>query len=99
MAVVVHVGRRSRQRYQTPVVVLRHGGIFYVMVLSARVPDWMRNLQAAGGGELRVEGERVTVGPPTAAKTADALEAASAIGRRLRRALATSTIYVRLEAI
>ena len=58
LATVHHTGRRSGQAFATPVRVCGDRGAFYVMVANGRTPDWLRNLEAAGGGALLVAGAR-----------------------------------------
>lgn len=45
-------GRTSDQWRTTPIVVLQHNGGRY-LVSPRGTTDWVRNLRAAGGGELR----------------------------------------------
>jgi deazaflavin-dependent oxidoreductase (nitroreductase family) len=61
-------GRTSGEWRTTPVNLLHHDGVDY-LVAPRGVTQWVRNLRAAGGGELRV-GKRVQ--PFTATELADA---------------------------
>jgi deazaflavin-dependent oxidoreductase (nitroreductase family) len=61
-------GRTSGEWRTTPVNLLHLGGVDY-LVAPRGVTQWVRNLRAAGGGELRV-GRRVQ--PFTATELADA---------------------------
>jgi deazaflavin-dependent oxidoreductase (nitroreductase family) len=61
-------GRTSGEWRTTPVNLLQLGGVDY-LVAPRGVTQWVRNLRAAGGGELRV-GKRVQ--PFTATELADA---------------------------
>ncbi|MFN8016969.1 MAG: nitroreductase family deazaflavin-dependent oxidoreductase [Acidimicrobiales bacterium] len=54
---LVVVGRRSGEARQTVVNPLHHEGAVY-LVAPRGTTDWVRNLRAAGGGELRL-GRRV----------------------------------------
>lgn len=63
-AVVEHVGRRSGNRYATPVIAALVGDTLYVAVLYGTGSDWVRNLQAAGGGQLRRAGRRYELTEP-----------------------------------
>ncbi|MEJ3745035.1 nitroreductase family deazaflavin-dependent oxidoreductase [Actinomycetes bacterium KLBMP 9797] len=49
--IVIHRGRRSGDRYRTPVSVVRAPD-GYVVPLTYGVGDWTRNVLAAGGCEL-----------------------------------------------
>jgi deazaflavin-dependent oxidoreductase (nitroreductase family) len=64
LAVVVHRGRRSGRRYETPVMVFRsEEGYIIALTYGARA-DWVQNVLAAGGGELRTRGRTVPVSQP-----------------------------------
>jgi deazaflavin-dependent oxidoreductase (nitroreductase family) len=57
-ALIVHRGRRSGREYRTPVLAWRSGSTLYVgLYYGARV-HWVRNLVAAGGGEVVRRGRR-----------------------------------------
>lgn len=64
LALVVHRGRRSGKRYATPVMVFRAEGGFIIALTYGPGTDWVKNLQAAGGGELRIRGRVIRVGEP-----------------------------------
>ena len=51
-AVVCHRGRRTGRLYRTPVVARKRGRTFAVAVLYGKRSDWVRNLLAAGGGQV-----------------------------------------------
>jgi deazaflavin-dependent oxidoreductase (nitroreductase family) len=51
-AVVVHRGRRSGRRYETPVVARIHDGRVVIVLFYGADADWVRNVVAADGGEL-----------------------------------------------
>ncbi|HET9073041.1 MAG TPA: hypothetical protein VFN48_00550 [Solirubrobacteraceae bacterium] len=58
LAVVIHVGRRSGRVYSTPVTAqLWAGKVAIALPYSARA-QWVRNLEAAGGGEMIRRGRR-----------------------------------------
>jgi len=58
-AVVVHEGRKSGKTYRTPVSAFVRDGVMAVALPYGDDTDWLRNLQAAGGGELRRRGRRL----------------------------------------
>lgn len=68
-AMIVHVGRKSGKRYETPVTALRSRGpgsvdtISIILLYGSRT-DWMRNLFAAGECELRRGGHTYKVVNP-----------------------------------
>ena len=53
MGVVIHRGRRSGREYQTPVNVFRTADGFMFALPYGPGSDWVQNVLAAGGGELR----------------------------------------------
>jgi len=54
--VLAHTGRRSGSRYLTPVNVFRSRGGYLVALTYGPQSDWVRNVLAAGGCELRTGG-------------------------------------------
>ncbi len=87
LGVVHHTGRRTGTPFTTPVRVLRDGGTFYVMIANRRTPDWVRNLEAAGGGQLRLRRRTVDVGPPRLTDVDEAMASASRCARTWRTSL------------
>jgi deazaflavin-dependent oxidoreductase (nitroreductase family) len=64
LAVVHHVGRKSGQRYRTPVVAFRTAAGFVIPMTYGRDVDWARNLVRAHGGEIEKMGERFMLRNP-----------------------------------
>ncbi|HEX6526401.1 MAG TPA: nitroreductase family deazaflavin-dependent oxidoreductase [Streptosporangiaceae bacterium] len=64
LAVVVHRGRRSGRRYETPVMVFRAPGGFIIALTYGPHTDWVRNVVAAGGCELRTGGRTYQMRSP-----------------------------------
>jgi deazaflavin-dependent oxidoreductase (nitroreductase family) len=64
LAVVVHRGRRSGREYRTPVNVFPAEGGYIIALTYGPDTDWVRNIAAAGGCELRTRGRVVRVGEP-----------------------------------
>jgi deazaflavin-dependent oxidoreductase (nitroreductase family) len=64
LGLVVHRGRRSGRVYQTPVEVFGTPDGFIVALTYGLDTEWLKNLQAAGGGELRTRGRTLRVGEP-----------------------------------
>ncbi len=52
-ALLRHVGRRSGKTYEIPIMVWRVADGFVIVLTYGSHVDWLRNLQAAGGGSLR----------------------------------------------
>lgn len=63
-AVVVHTGRRSGRTYETPVISLRHGGKVAIALAYGSRTDWIRNIFAEGGGQLRQRGHTLDLRNP-----------------------------------
>ena len=61
---VVHRGRRSGREYQTPVNVFPADDGFVIALTYGADTDWVKNVQAAGGCELRTRGRVLWVGSP-----------------------------------
>ena len=53
MGVIVHVGRRSGRRYETPVNVFRMADRYVFALTYGPDCDWVRNVLGAGGCELK----------------------------------------------
>jgi deazaflavin-dependent oxidoreductase (nitroreductase family) len=51
-ALLRHVGRKSGKTYENPIMVWRTADGFIIVLTYGRQVDWLRNLQAAGGGSL-----------------------------------------------
>jgi deazaflavin-dependent oxidoreductase (nitroreductase family) len=62
---VVHQGRNSGRRYETPVMVYRHGDEFLIaLTYGGDHTEWVKNVVAAGGCELRTGGRAYQLGAP-----------------------------------
>jgi len=55
-AQVAHVGRRSGRRYFTPVSARRDGDLVMIALTFGNQSDWARNVRAAGGCSIRLNG-------------------------------------------
>jgi deazaflavin-dependent oxidoreductase (nitroreductase family) len=55
-AVVTHEGRRSGRRYRTPVNLFRSGDRYVIALTYWRDRDWVKNVLAAGGCEVKTRG-------------------------------------------
>lgn len=65
LALVVHRGRRSGRVYQTPVNTFATGdGFVFALTYGRDTTDWVRNVVAAGGCELRTHGRVYQVESP-----------------------------------
>ena len=64
LAVVRHVGRKSKRPYRTPVVAFRSAAGFVIPMTYGRDVDWARNIVAAGGCEVVQMGQRFALRRP-----------------------------------
>jgi deazaflavin-dependent oxidoreductase (nitroreductase family) len=64
LGVVVHRGRRSGRRYQTPVSVFPAEGGYVFALTYGPGADWVKNVLAAGGCELRTRGRTIKLTSP-----------------------------------
>lgn len=64
LGLVQHRGRRSGRTYRTPVNVFSAGGDYVIALVYGSGADWVRNVTAAGGCELRVRGRQVRLAEP-----------------------------------
>ena len=84
--IVEHVGRRSGKPYRTPVNVFSTNvdGKPGVAILLTYGPDrdWLKNLTAAGGGQLRHNGKTFGIAEP---KVVTKAQAAQHVTPRVRR--------------
>src|ERR1700761_3638979 len=64
LGVVVHRGRRSGKVYQTPVNVFAVEDGYVLALTYGPDTDWVKNVLAAGGCELRTPGQVVSMNSP-----------------------------------
>ena len=64
LGVIVHRGRRSGRRYETPVNVFSAGNDYIIALTYGPETDWVKNVLAAGSCELRTRGQTVSLGSP-----------------------------------
>jgi len=97
LAVIQHRGRRTGQRYRTPVVAFRTHDGFVVPMTYGRDVDWARNLSAANGGEIVQLGRRFTIRNP---RVVDGAQAASRLPAAVRHLLLAARFpgYVLVDA-
>src|SRR5215831_10296448 len=56
--ILTHVGRKSGKVYPTPVNVFRASNGFIIALTNSSHCEWVKNVLAAGGCELRTRGEK-----------------------------------------
>jgi deazaflavin-dependent oxidoreductase (nitroreductase family) len=64
MGVVIHRGRRSGRLYQTPVNVFAAKDGYVFALTYGPDTDWVKNVLAAGGCELRTRGHALRLSSP-----------------------------------
>jgi deazaflavin-dependent oxidoreductase (nitroreductase family) len=64
LGVVVHHGRRSGREYQTPVNVFTVGDGYVIALTYGPGTDWVKNVLAEGGCELRTRGRALRLTAP-----------------------------------
>ncbi len=62
--VVVHRGRRSGRLYETPVNVFRAADGYVLALTYGPDTDWVKNVLAAGGCDLKTQGRTVRLTSP-----------------------------------
>ncbi len=62
--IVRHVGRRSGRTYETPVNLFRSGKNYVVALTYGTDSEWVKNVIAAGGCEVRTRGNTVRMSGP-----------------------------------
>lgn len=85
-AVVFHTGRRSGRTFHNPVVAFRRGPTLAVGLLYGSDAQWVKNIVAAGGGEVVRKGRRMKITNPrvvTAGTDEDLPFAAARMSRRM----------------
>lgn len=71
-AVICHRGRRTGRAYRTPVLAVRQGRTIAVAVLYGEESDWVRNVLAAGGGQVVRGGRTYELSAPRLVARSDA---------------------------
>jgi deazaflavin-dependent oxidoreductase (nitroreductase family) len=62
--VVIHTGRKSKRRYETPVNLFRTADGYLIALTYGAESDWVRNVIAAGGCEVITRGRRKRLTSP-----------------------------------
>jgi deazaflavin-dependent oxidoreductase (nitroreductase family) len=73
-SVVEHVGRRSGKTYRTPISVFKTENGMAVLLPYGTDSDWVKNLQAANGGRVKLGGKLIRVTDPRIVPTAEAMQ-------------------------
>ena len=63
--ILTHVGRKSGKTYRTPVNVFRAPNGFVIALTYSSQSEWVKNVLAAGGCELRTRGKKYQLLSPS----------------------------------
>jgi deazaflavin-dependent oxidoreductase (nitroreductase family) len=63
--ILTHVGRKSGRVYRTPVNVFRVPEGFLIALTYGRDSEWVKNVLAAGGCEVKTRGRKYQLSTPT----------------------------------
>ncbi len=64
MGTVVHVGRKTRREFRTPVMVFRRGDRFVIALTYGTQSQWVQNVVAANGCEFETQGKTLRLTNP-----------------------------------
>lgn len=62
--ILTHVGRKSGKVYRTPVNVFRASNGFIIALTYSSQSEWVKNVLAAGGCELKTRGKKYQLSMP-----------------------------------
>lgn len=68
-----HRGRKSGTLYRTPLLLFRQGPTVRIVLTYGERTDWLRNLQAAGGGIVIERGARMPLCDPVIERGQEAM--------------------------
>ncbi len=63
-AVVLHIGRKSRRQYRTPVNIFERAGKYIIALTYGPNTDWVRNVLADGGCMIETQGHTLRLSQP-----------------------------------
>jgi deazaflavin-dependent oxidoreductase (nitroreductase family) len=62
--ILTHVGRKSGKVYRTPINVFRVANSFVIALTYSSQSEWVKNVLAAGGCELKTRGKKYQLSSP-----------------------------------
>jgi deazaflavin-dependent oxidoreductase (nitroreductase family) len=83
MGIIAHVGRRSGKQYRTPVNVFTTDDGLAILLTYGPNRDWVKNLIAAGGGQIKHYGKTVKYANPRVMPRSEAAPAVKGLWRPL----------------
>lgn len=93
MGVLRHRGRRSGRPYEVPLMVFGGDPTWYIVLTYGPDRDWLKNLAAAGEGELVHRGRTMRVVNPRFVDEAEALPHVAPFGRLWRTVMRAPEFY------
>lgn len=66
--ILTHMGRKSGKVYRTPVNVFRAPNGFIIALTYSSESEWVKNVLAAGGCELKTRGKKYQLSTPNAVR-------------------------------
>jgi len=93
MGVLHHRGRKSGRAYKVPLMVFGGEPTWYIVLTYGPDRDWVKNLEAAGEGELVHRRRTIRVTNPRLADEAEALPHVAPFGRAWRKATHAPEFY------
>ncbi|HEX5404899.1 MAG TPA: nitroreductase family deazaflavin-dependent oxidoreductase [Pseudonocardiaceae bacterium] len=72
-SIIEHTGRRSGKKYRTPVSMFNTPDGVAVLLVYGPDRDWVKNLQATGGGRATLSGKTFDVAQPRVVPTSEAV--------------------------
>lgn len=85
-SIVEHVGRRSGKTFKTPVSMFRSDDGVAILLAYGTDTDWVKNLQAADGGQVTLGGKTFRVTNPRIVPTAEAARSVKTPWRQMLKA-------------
>ncbi|GAA6525641.1 nitroreductase family deazaflavin-dependent oxidoreductase [Intrasporangium sp. DVR] len=73
VAELEHLGRRSGTTHRVPLMAFRDGVRVTIALTYGPDVDWLKNLEAAGGGRLHLGDRLLVLGPPHRLSSAEGL--------------------------
>jgi deazaflavin-dependent oxidoreductase (nitroreductase family) len=90
-SVVRHVGRRSGQTYETPVVAVQHDDTILIALPYGERSDWTKNVLASGHATVVTHGQTYEVDEPQVIPMTEATQYFGAKEQKLHRRFSVST--------
>jgi deazaflavin-dependent oxidoreductase (nitroreductase family) len=81
MGILEHVGRKSGRPYRTPLNVFTTDDGVAVLLTYGPDRDWLKNLTAAGGAQMRRHGKTIAVTDPRIVTRAEAAQHVRGLAR------------------